>query len=147
MFKLLYVLFHYVPAFFIDIGLRLNGSNLRLMKIYNKIYYQFQLYLYFNEHSWKFSDINMQKVYSRMNAGDHEEFPCIARAEDYEQHYCSAINGIRKYFLKESEEDLVAARRQLKVMKVLQFAFLASIYASCAYFIYQHSPKFVKINF
>lgn len=91
--------------------------------------------MYFGQ-SWTFSNTNMQKMYSRMSEEDHEEFPCTAKAEDRDQHYTNAVNGLRKYFLKESDDDIVIARRKLRNFKILRFTFYALTFSLAAYFFY-----------
>lgn len=136
MYDLLFLLYHYLPAFFIDIALRLKGSDLRLVKIYSKIYYYFKLYSYFDSKTWTFPDDNLKILHSIMSAQDHDDFLCTGRGEDYEQHYVDAMNGIRKFFFKETDEDLVRARRKLKVLKVFDRGIKMLFFSSLAYIIY-----------
>lgn len=138
-YKLLFLLYHYVPAFFIDIGLLLSGSKLRLMKIYSKIYYHLQFIIFFMGSTWKFSDENMQKMYSSMSEDDLKDFPCTLTTQ-YEQHSLNAAEGLRKYFFKESDEDLPKAQRKYKILRVVHFVFLCLIYSSLIYLFY----KFLK---
>lgn len=141
-YNLLFFLYHYVPAFFIDIGLILSGSKLRLMKIYSKIYYHLQFIIFFMGSTWKFSDKNMQKMYASMSEADHADFPCTLTTE-YEQHSLNAAEGLRKYFFKESDDDLPKAQRKYKILRVVHVVFVALIYSLFVYLAY----KFLKNRF
>lgn len=141
-YKFLYFLYHYVPAFFADIVLTCKGSKLSVMKIYSKIYYHVGLYEYFISHSWKFSNENIQKVYAKMSEKDQEEFPTQAfNHEDALKYSVDSYNGLRKYIMKETETDLVEARRKYKIFKIIDRVLWATIYLSVAYYIYS------KMNF
>lgn len=134
-YNLLFLLYHYVPAFFIDIGLLLSGSKLRLMKIYSKIYYHLQFIIFFMGSTWKFNDTNIQKLYSSMSDDDHKDFPCRLTTK-YEQHSLNAAEGLRKYFFKESDEDLPKAQRKYKILRVVHVVFLFFFYSSFTYLLY-----------
>lgn len=132
-YKLQFLLFHYLPAFFIDIGLRLSGSKLRLVKIYSKIYYHLLFFSFFVGSTWNFSDGEMRKIYLNMSSEDHEEFPCIVNPDDFQSHSFSTTKGLRKYFFKESDEDLLKARKKLRMLKIAHDIFWVFIYSSFVY--------------
>lgn len=135
-YKLLYFLYHYVPAFFIDIGLRLSGSKLRLMKVYSKIYYHLQFFSYFGCSTWKFSDTNMQQLYSFMSPDDHHHFPCTLTVDDYASHIQTTADGIRKFFFKDTDADSLAAQRKYQFLRKLHYILLLIIYSTLAYILY-----------
>lgn len=141
-YRFLFFLCHYVPAFLVDIVLVLKGSDIRLTKIYSKVYYYFQLYSYFNDNHWTFADQNMQKIYATLNKRDLQDFPCFASADHYEQHYLNTVNGIRKYFFKETDEDLVEARLKYQKLTILRYIVLGLIYGSLAYCL---CPRLLKL--
>lgn len=141
LYKILFFFYHLLPAFFIDIILRIIGLKYRLMKIYGKIFHANNLYEIFAQYIWKFSDDNLQELYSKMNEKDLKDFPCISTEDEVEEMIVNAMNGIRKYVLKESDDDLPAARRRLKLFQVAHYVLLMLIYGSLAYWIL---PKFIK---
>lgn len=144
-FKVLFFLYHYIPAFFADIVLTLRGSKLSAIKIYSKIYYHFGLYEYFMSHNWKFSNKNMQEVYSMMSEKEAEEFPMqILNRDDAKKYSKEFVHGSRKYIMKETDKDLVEARRKYKIFKVLDFVFWMTVYVSVTYYIY--SKMNININ-
>lgn len=137
-FKLLFLLYHLVPAIFVDIGMQLKGSKIRFLPIYSKIYYFTQLLSHFLEHQWKFSNDNMLKVTSLMSDQDHRDFPCTGTGEKYDEYIESMVDGIRKYFFKENDADLLVARRKYRKLTNIRYIFfsLMFIFLVCSlYFI------------
>lgn len=134
MFRVLFFLYHYVPALFYDIVLKVQGSKIRLIDIYSKVWFQFQLLNYFINFSWTFKDARMQKLYAAMDKKDHEDFPVIITPDDCEAHCHSGVNGLRKYFFKETDADLHVARRKYKIFKILHYSLKGIIYATLLYF-------------
>lgn len=135
-FKIWFFILHYLPAFFVDIGLYFMGSKIRLVNIYSKIYKQMQLLTIFTQNSWKFSEKNMQNLHSLMTPEDHENFYCVLKKEDgSDEQIKSAVDGIRKYFFKENEKDLVEARIKYKKLKVLRIVLLLIIFSIMSFLI------------
>lgn len=135
-YKVLFIFFHYIPAFFIDLVLSVKGSKLRLFKIYSKIFYYAQLYFYFHHRSWTFADKNMKRISSLMSDEDLQLFYCIPSSEEYEVHAPKSIDGLRKYLFLENDDDLVEARKKYKKLKIIRQIFLALLYCSFGYFCY-----------
>lgn len=128
-YRVCFVLYHYLPAFFCDIILRLKGSKIRLVSIYSKIFYHFTTVEYFISHNWTFEDNKMQDLYRTMSEKDHEDFYVRLSPDVYESQVISTVKGLRNYFFKENDgEDLKMARRKLKMFKVLHHLLLAGIY-------------------
>lgn len=136
LYRFYFVLYHYIPALLYDVVLRITGSKIRLFSIYSKVFYQSKLLEYFMSRTWDFDDVNMQTLYSSMSKRDHEDFPVRLRAEDYEIHCVRGTDGLRKYFFKETDEDLPAARRRFKIFRVMHYFVLAVFYGSLAYFLF-----------
>lgn len=136
MYRFYFVLYHYIPAVFADIILKINGSKFRLFNIYSKIFYHCQLLDYFMQKSWNFGDSNMQNLYKIMSEKDREDFPVIIRPEDYEGHAYRGTDGLRKYFFKENDADLLTARKRYKLFNILHNMLLALVYGSLLYFVY-----------
>jgi alcohol-forming fatty acyl-CoA reductase len=144
-YKLLYFFYHYVPAFFVDIILHFKGSKISVMKIYSKVYFYMGLYAYFIEHTWNFSNENMQKVHLKMTKKDHQEFPCTVTTEDYAPYVGDILDGIRKYFFKETDSDLAGARRKYKILKVLFYVLWGVIYLCLAYYLFPYIVSFRNV--
>lgn len=135
MYHIYFFLYHYVPAFFIDIALRLKGSKLRLVNVYSKIYFQTRLLEFFMSRTWEFENKNMRRMYKEMSEKDHEDFPVRLLEIDYEPHVTKGTEGLMKYFYKENEEDAEIARGRLKMFNALHSSFLIAFYSLLFYFL------------
>jgi len=134
-FWILFLLYHYVPAFFADIGFRLAGSKLRLMSIYSKIYYNIQLMAFFSSNSWTFPNPNLVSLQQLVSEADHKEFPFTVKGETYE-HFCELVQfGCRKYFFKEDDESIAKAHTKLKILNAVHNLLMFVLYASSIYFV------------
>lgn len=134
MLKILFFLYHYVPAFFHDIILRIQGSKIRLVNMYSKFWYQAKLLDYYVNSTWNFGDKQMKQLHATMSIKDHEDFFVVLTSDDYESHCFSAPEGLRKYFFKDTDADLEIARKKFKMFKILHFSLLALIYGSILYY-------------
>ena len=136
-FKILHFLCHFVPAAIVDIILYFKGSKLNMKSICTKVYLHADLYRYFIENNRKFNDLNMKEVCSRMSKDDLEYFPMkIPGRSAAEKYAVDFANGLRKFVLKETDEDLVEARKKYKILKLIYYLLWSAIYSAIGYFIY-----------
>jgi Male sterility protein len=109
------------------------------MKIYSKIFYHLGLYEYFMEHTWNFSNNNMQKVHSMMSQKDLKDFPLFSPETGfYEKYSLDSYHGIRKYLLKESDEDLIDARKKYRIFKFSYRFLWTAVYCGLAFSAFSH---------
>lgn len=135
-YRFCFVLYHYIPALFCDIILKMRGSKIRLFNIYSQVFYQCQLLDYFMQKSWEFDDANMFELYRNMSEEDHRDFPVTIKPEDYEKHLTNGTNGLRKYFFKENDADLLIARKRYKLFNVLHNLLLGLVYGCFVFSVY-----------
>ena len=128
-YKLFFFLFHYFPAFFIDIVLKLKGSQMRLVKIYNKTYSHLDSYNYFFGNEWKFSILNMKKLYSKMSDQDHFDFPCVGTEKEWDSMLAKSCIGARLHLLQDPVETLPNARRKYAIMRAFYYLLWTVFYA------------------
>lgn len=136
-FRFLFFLYHYVPAYFIDLGLRIKGSKTRLVPIYSKIFYLTKLLTYFAERTWIFQDGNRKKIFQLMSEADHRDFPLRTERHEFASIHEDAVLGFSKYFFKESDADRERARMKYKLFYALHLCFLAVVYGILAYLIHR----------
>jgi alcohol-forming fatty acyl-CoA reductase len=146
-FRLLFFLYHYIPAFFVDIVLRWKKSKHRLVEIYSKIFYQLKLFSYFGEHTWTFHDSNKNEIFDLMSEDDHKEFPVIATREGMLPLYTTSMIGICEYFFKQTEEESQKARQKLRIFFFLHYAFLAVVYLSVLWLFHSTISRNVMNSF
>lgn len=126
-FKLAFLLYHCLPAMLLDFTLRMKGSKMRLLPIYQKVYYFTNLYTYFAHNTWTFEDDNMRKIYTLMSEEDLKTFHCIIKSEDYVEYTRNACEGFRRYFFKETEQDLIEGRKKLRNFKLIYYSFMSAL--------------------
>lgn len=136
-FRFYSILYHLIPAIFLDVVLMYQKSEIRLKEIYRKAFYQSILLDYFLSRTWKFHDVNMRTLYQDMDKKDHKDFPVQVLLDDYDEHARRFPGGLLKYFFKENDDDLKIARKRYKMFYVLHYLLLAVIYGSIAYTIYR----------
>lgn len=136
-FRILTILYHFLPAIFFDIFLKASKSKIRLKEIYRKVFYHSMLLQFFMSRSWKFNDVKIREIYRSMSAIDHEDFPVTMTSADYEKNGYQGIEGLLKYFFKEDQDDLKIARKRSKMFKVLHNLLLAVVYGLIASLIYR----------
>lgn len=141
LFRFYYFLYHYIPAFFVDIILRWTKSKYRLMSIYSKIFFHMKQLSYFSGRTWDFHDNRKFGVFALMSEEDHLEFPCQASQQEYEDLYELSVIGITKYFFKETDKDLAIARRKYRKLFFFHYTFLAVFYSSLMFLCYCIASK------
>lgn len=131
-YRIYFFMYHCIPAYFIDALLSLKGSKMSLMKIYKKVHPQLTLVSYFMSRTWKMNNSNLIKLHGIM---DKTESFCFDRTIKEDAACLNwAISGLRKYYFKESEKDLDAALRKLKMIDIAHYILLFILYG-CSLFI------------
>lgn len=137
-FKLLYVLYHYIPGFFFDVILKLSGRKIRLTKIYNMMWKNLSVLDYFMDKDYRYEDSIMKSLYEKMSKEDHESFPVLIDTEKTRFHVEDTLDGIRKYFFKETPEDHKIAMKRMEILKFVHYSFLILFYSVIGYFLCQY---------
>lgn len=132
-FKFLFLLYHYIPGFFFDIVLQLSGRKLRLTKVYNLMWKNLTVLDYFLRKDYRYDDRVMKSLYDKMSKEDHEVFPVIIDTEGIRYHAEETLDGIRKYFFKETPEDNKIAVKRLEILKNIHYTFLVIFYSVVLY--------------
>ncbi|CAO1362962.1 unnamed protein product [Diamesa serratosioi] len=147
-FKVLYFTYHYVPAFFIDLVMKLTGSKIRLVRIYSKVYEHLQNLGYFMNRTWSFEDANMMELNDKMFPSDRESFTVSFKefSRDIEKYYDNLVSGARKYFFNEHEETLKEAHKRLFIFKILHNILLFMVYTALLYFSYNILNQIYIVN-
>ena len=141
-FRFYFILYHCIPAFFIDIILKLKGSNIRLIPVYSKMYVHLNLMSYFSCRSWDFECKNKHEIYKKMSKTDHLDFPCQPNDQELVDMYPNAFSGLIKYFFMETDEDSIEAHKKCKKLKILHYCFLAVVYSIMVFLCYRIFGKF-----
>ncbi|XP_056641055.1 putative fatty acyl-CoA reductase CG5065 [Diorhabda sublineata] len=128
------LLFHMLPAFFIDVLLRITGAKPMLFSIQRKIYIANVILMPFMSNTWCFKNEEVLKILERLLPEEQEVFADIkfvlSNKEKFDYFRLSKI-GSAKYVLKEDFDESDAPKRNLKRLwyldigvKTIFFAFL-----------------------
>lgn len=94
--------------------------------------------------SWKFEDKNMMEINSRMSISERENFSVsmVEYSTNFDWYLKNIVNGARKYFFKETEEDLIKARKKMVIFQIFHYILLFMIYTAVFYFGFRFLNQF-----
>nr|CAD7200385.1 unnamed protein product [Timema douglasi] len=105
-------LFHFFPAFVVDLILRLQGSKPIMMKISQRFQIAAKTGEFFALHEWNFHCDNIQALIRDYK--DQALFEVDVTQMDWDMYVKEYMLGIRKFILKDSTDTLPSARRKLQ---------------------------------
>nr|CAI5868673.1 unnamed protein product [Callosobruchus analis] len=111
-YALVKLLLHIIPASIIDALLFVTGNKPRALDIYRRIHKMCAILQYFGTRSWNFSNKNMANVWQKMSEEDRLLFNFNIKDVHWMNFYHYYTRGVRKYLLKESEDDVEKAQRR-----------------------------------
>lgn len=77
----------------------------------------------------------MRKLYHLMTLDDHLFFPCTVGLMEVEKFKINIIDGIRKFYFRETEDDLKSAKNKMRMLQI--FDFILNLATGVAlYFVY-----------
>lgn len=91
------------------------------MKVSREVYFRINVF-YNYDVTFTFDNHNIIKIEELMTDGDRIHFPCTMKSKDFEQFVTDTIQGLRVYFLRETDQDLEAARKKLQKLYVLDLS-------------------------
>ncbi|XP_076277547.1 putative fatty acyl-CoA reductase CG5065 [Lasioglossum baleicum] len=131
------LLFHMIPAYFIDSLIFLAGYKPVMCRVQRRIKKGFEVFEYYANHQWDFENSNMYEVRDRFNAIEYEKYQLHGDDMDIDVYFEACIRAARVFILNEPPETLPAARRHLRIMywvdiltKITFFVFLIYLLAS-----------------
>lgn len=89
----------------------------------------------------------MQHFYEKMSDEDKNDFPLNMNADETDEQLIKATNGIRKYYLKETDDDLAVARRRLKIFRFIRYVYLVMFYGSLMYWLLSYLTARSEFDF
>ncbi|VEN48883.1 unnamed protein product [Callosobruchus maculatus] len=111
-YALVKLLLHIIPASIVDALLFVTGNKPRALDIYRRIHKMCAILQYFGTRSWTFSNKNMTNVWQKMSEDDRLLFNFNIKDVHWMNFYHDYTRGIRKYLLKESEDDVEKAQKR-----------------------------------
>lgn len=108
------MLYHHIPAYFLDLVSVLTGRKPKLVPLYKKLHRAIQCLEYFTTHEWAFSCNNVLMLQERLPLEDKKEFNFNIETLHWPTYLEDYILGIRQFLLKEEMSSLPSARKNLK---------------------------------
>ncbi|XP_050527407.1 putative fatty acyl-CoA reductase CG5065 [Daktulosphaira vitifoliae] len=99
--RLIEILFHFVPAFILDIVLRLTGSKPMMLNIYRRFKMAARTGEFFALHQWDFISNNIRELNRDFTSNDRVTFPVDITQVVWDSYVKDYVYGIRKFVLKD----------------------------------------------
>ncbi|XP_017148619.1 putative fatty acyl-CoA reductase CG8306 [Drosophila miranda] len=121
-FRLSAILFHFVPAFFLDIVTRITGGRPILMRLHKNVWNSLNTLERFIFTEWHFDSKRLLALSKSMDVVDRNKFVIDIGELTWDEYFSNTIRGVRQYLSKESPKNLEKARRKDKILLGLHVA-------------------------
>ncbi|KAL0122041.1 hypothetical protein PUN28_007080 [Cardiocondyla obscurior] len=112
---------HYLPAFVVDLILRVQGSKPIMLKITKRFERAAKTGQFFAMNEWKFHTGNMIELIKIVNESkEKDQFDLDIKNMDWDVYLHQYMLGIRKYILKDNLDTLKHARNKLSKLYWMQ---------------------------
>lgn len=111
---ILAILFHYIPAYFIDGLLIVTGHTPILVNVHKRISNGIKVVNYYIIRNWTFKNDNLKKLYSEMNETDKKVFFVDIGKINFRDYIRDYMLGVRTFVCKEKLEDLPKDRKKMR---------------------------------
>lgn len=108
------ILFHYLPAYFIDFLMIIIGQKPFLVNVQKRVSQGLKVLQYYTTRDWVFKNDNFISLNEELSCLDKEKFNCDLRQVNIQEYLLNYILGTRQYLLKETPESLPKARKLLQ---------------------------------
>lgn len=110
------IFYHVLPAYVIDLLLRLQGKKPRLVELYKKIHKNVDVLSFFMTTQFRIDVVNTDRLWKSLSDIDQKIFPFDIESLDWDSYFDRTSHGMRVYLAKEdnSEESLERARKRVK---------------------------------
>lgn len=83
-----------------------------MYKLQRKIGTAGRALVYFATRQWEFKNLRVQNLWKMMESTDRQLFPFRIQNVDWDEHSMHMIRGIRKYIVRDKDDNLAVARRR-----------------------------------
>ncbi|XP_059061564.1 fatty acyl-CoA reductase wat-like [Achroia grisella] len=120
----LYCIFlHWIPAYIVDAIAVLIGKKPMLRKAYTKIAKFSDVLSYFALRQWKFSNANIQSLYSDLCEADKQMFGFDMSSISWNEYFYNYVRGVRIFLLKDPMDTVPASVKKHYRLKILHYTF------------------------
>ncbi|XP_051167352.1 putative fatty acyl-CoA reductase CG5065 isoform X2 [Leptopilina boulardi] len=117
LFYFLMIIYHLLPAYFIDGLLKTTGKKPMLVRIQRKVYNAISSLEYFLMNVWKFKNKNFLDLLENLPPNDVADFGYAYFSLDISEYFRNCIIGAKKYLLGEKMENLEEAKIHYERMR------------------------------
>ncbi|KAJ0174328.1 hypothetical protein K1T71_010474 [Dendrolimus kikuchii] len=147
LYYLIIMMYHFIPAYLIDVYSNLTKKNSRLVKQYKQIFKLTQVLQFFTSNQWEFKISNTEKLYNKMSKCDQSIFYFDMSGINWREFILLWVIGIRNFIIEDGIGTSQKYLEKLKTRKYLTY-FITCIYffvfILLCYFVYFMSHFFVK---
>lgn len=119
------IFYHLLPAYVIDLLLRLQGKKPRLVELYKKVHKNVDVLSFFILTHFIIDVANTDRLWKSLSDIDQQIFPFDIEFFDWDSYFDRTLLGMRVYLAKDdnSEEALERARKRVRryVIDVYKF--------------------------
>ncbi|XP_064536697.1 fatty acyl-CoA reductase wat-like [Drosophila montana] len=121
LFKLATIFYHLLPAYMVDLYLRLRGQKPRMVAIYQKIHRNMDVIQHFMINNWSFETLSTDRLWESMSAVDQQLFEFDMKSLNWNSYFQRALLGMRTYLCKEdpTKESIELGRKKMKRFLIL----------------------------
>ncbi|VEN49492.1 unnamed protein product [Callosobruchus maculatus] len=131
-------LFQIIPAVFIDMIFVVLGYKPILYNIQMRIKKGAEMFEFYTTKAWDFDTKNVEYVRSKLNSKEKQLYQLEADNFDVKDYLANGILYCRRHILKETDDMLPAARRNMKIMFALDRTVKITFFVFIAYYFYKY---------
>ncbi|KAK9875977.1 hypothetical protein WA026_011078 [Henosepilachna vigintioctopunctata] len=114
--EICFYLFQIIPALFIDLLLMILGYKPVLYQIQRRIEKGGDMFEYYTAKAWNFTNDKSKVARELMNKHERQIYVMDGEGLELKDYFENCIHTVRKTILKETDDMLPAARRNMKIM-------------------------------
>ncbi|CAH1959215.1 unnamed protein product [Acanthoscelides obtectus] len=130
-------LFQIIPAMFIDMIFVVLGYKPILYNIQMRIKKGAEMFEFYTTKAWDFDTKNVECIRTKLNKTEKQLYQLEADNFEVKDYLTDAILYCRRHIFKETDDMLPAARRNMKIMFVLDRTVKITFFVLLAYFLYK----------
>ncbi|CAG0914000.1 unnamed protein product, partial [Notodromas monacha] len=113
-FKLRTLLGEALPAYVIDVFLKVLGKRPMAKRLYEKIQRNAAELQYFMNGTWEFKTMNVKELWHKLNREDKKTFGFDIEDLDVEKFVYSGLFGVRTYYLKNDPKTVASSHKRIQ---------------------------------
>ncbi|XP_056632464.1 putative fatty acyl-CoA reductase CG5065 [Diorhabda sublineata] len=141
--KINFILFQIIPALFIDMLLFVLGYKPILFNFQMRILKGTEMFEFYTTRAWDFETENTLKIRELLNERELGNYVLKAGSINIRDYLIKCMLSCRRHILKETDDMIPAAKRNMKIMFVLDRVVKLSFFILLGYFLYQFGCRII----